>query len=186
MRRCANKWSVADPTLAMASLPYLVDNYFGWEKEKLDSNGLFWQTDNNDGMEVSIGGKGSTNNAGYRATINSYMYGDAVAITEIARLSGNPEIVENFSAKARTIKENLQTKLWDEQAGFFKVLSRDPGSSLCTARELHGYTPWMYNLPDSKYSKAWKFLMDPKYFYAPYGPTTAEQGHPGFETCRWK
>jgi hypothetical protein len=70
-------------------------------------------------------------------------------------------------------------------------LSRDPGAALCTARELHGYTPWLYNLPDSTFSSAWKFLMDTNYFFAPYGPTTAEQHHPEFaisykdHECQW-
>ncbi len=47
-------------------LPDLIANYQGWEKDHLDSTGLFWQNDGNDGMEVLIGGSGC------RATINSY------------------------------------------------------------------------------------------------------------------
>jgi hypothetical protein len=43
----------------------LVNNYRQWEKDHQDPNGLFWQIDDRDGMEVSIGG------SGYRATINS-------------------------------------------------------------------------------------------------------------------
>ncbi len=49
----------------------LVGNYEEWEKSRLDPDGLFWQIDDRDGMEVSIGGSGK------RATINSYMYGDS-------------------------------------------------------------------------------------------------------------
>jgi hypothetical protein len=178
-------------SFAISALPELIENYTGWEKEKLDSNGLFWQVDGNDGMEVSIGGTGTTDNAGYRATINAYMYGDAKAIAEIAALCDKPDIASRFNEKAGIIKQNLQNKLWDDTAAFFKVLARDKGSKFCTARELHGYTPWFFSLPDSGYSKAWKFLMDPRYFYAPYGPTTAEQNHPGFtisykgHECQW-
>ncbi|KAA6313497.1 hypothetical protein EZS27_035738, partial [termite gut metagenome] len=42
-----------------------------------------------------------------------------------------------------------------------------------------------------EYAAVWKFLMDPKHFYAPYGSTTAEQSHPGFaisyegHECQW-
>ena len=57
----------------------LVANYETWEKSRLDENGLFRQIDDRDGMEVSIGG------SGYRAAINSYMYGDARAICVPAR-----------------------------------------------------------------------------------------------------
>ncbi|ULQ53254.1 MGH1-like glycoside hydrolase domain-containing protein [Flavihumibacter fluvii] len=177
--------------LAVASLPALVENYTAWEKEKLDSNGLFWQVDGNDGMEVSIGGSGSIDNAGYRATINSYMYGDAKAIADIAILSGQPELAARFTEKASLIKQHLQNKLWDDTAAFFKVLPKDKNATLCSARELHGYTPWFFNLPDTSFSRAWKFLMDPTYFFAPYGPTTAEQRHPDFtiayegHECQW-
>jgi hypothetical protein len=49
-------------------------------------------------------------------------------------------------------------------------------------RELTGYIPWRFGLPadDERFSSAWKFLTSPEYFYAPYGPTTAEQNDPWF------
>ena len=60
-------------------------------------------------------------------------------------------------------------------------------------REEIGYTPWYFDLPDpgSGYEIAWKQLMDPQGFYAPYGPTTAERRHPEFQVpyegddCQW-
>ncbi len=52
----------------------LVYNYRAWEEVHRDDNGLYWQWDQNDGMEHQAGG------SGYRPSINSYMYGDAVAI----------------------------------------------------------------------------------------------------------
>jgi hypothetical protein len=42
-----------------------------------------------------------------------------------------------------------------------------------------------------EYARAWKYLMDSSHFYAPYGPTTVEQCHPGFTVsyqgheCQW-
>ena len=59
------------------------------------------------------------------------------------------------------------------------------------AREEHGYTPWYFNLPDPDKSVAWKQVMDPHGFYAPFGPTTAERRHPKFTVaytgheCQW-
>jgi hypothetical protein len=56
-------------------------------------------------------------------------------------------------------------------------------------RELIGYVPWQFNLPDAGYEEAWKFLMDPKFFHADYGPTTVERGDPQFlisdRCCVW-
>jgi hypothetical protein len=174
-----------DTALIKNLLPDLVANYQSWEKEKLSSNGLFWQIDDRDGMEVSVGG------SGYRATINSYLYGDARAIAAIASLSGDQELAGQYSEKAKKIKQAVENQLWDKEAEFFKVLPRDANAQLCTSRELHGYTPWYFNLPDSGYSSAWKFLMDSTCFFAPYGLTTVERKSPGFRIsyegheCQW-
>ncbi len=50
-------------------------------------------------------------------------------------------------------------------------------------RELVGYLPWYRGLPDDepKYASAWRYLLDTEYFYAPFGPTTAERHDPWFD-----
>lgn len=172
-------------------LPDFIQNYLAWEKEKRDSTGLFWQQDNRDGMEISICGSQSADATGYRATINSYMYAEALAISKIAKLTGQTTLSQNYRNKATDLKSLLLQKLWDTKAQFFKVIPRNGSMQLCSARELHGYTPWYFNIPDNSYAVAWKFLMDSTYFYAPYGPTTAEQDHPDFKIsykdheCQW-
>jgi len=167
-------------------LPDLIANFKAWEKERYDTlRGLFWQIDDRDGMEVSIGG------SGYRATINSYMAAEAKAIASIAQMSQYPE-AHQFAEKSKQITNDMLKTLWDNDAEFFKVLPRTENAVLCNARELHGYTPWCFNLiEDVKYACAWKYLMNPGYFFAPYGPTTAEQCHPDFKVsyeeheCQW-
>jgi len=175
-----------DKNLVTDLLEDLIKNYEGWEKERLEPDGLFWQIDDRDGMEMSVGGSGK------RATINSYMYGDAVAIAKIALLAGRKNIAEQFQEKARKLKTLVQTRLWDDKAKFFKTLPRK-GERLVDVRELHGYTPWYFNLPDARmgYEVAWKQLMNSEGFYAPFGPTTTEQLHQGFKIsyedheCQW-
>ncbi len=65
-------------SLLIDVLPDLITNYEEWEKRRAEPDGLFWQVDGQDGMEVAIGGLGK------RPTINTYMYADAVAISWIA------------------------------------------------------------------------------------------------------
>ena len=174
-----------DGRLAGALLGDLVANYAAWEKDRRDAGGLFWQVDDRDGMEVSIGG------SGYRATINTYMYGEALAIAHIADRAGRKDLAEDFRAKAAEIKRLVQAMLWDADAQFFKVLPRGDNARLADVRELHGYTPWYSNLPDADKSVAWKQLMDPNGFWAPFGPTTAERRHLKFaisykgHECQW-
>ena len=187
-----------DRRLAIALEKPLIHHYLNCEKKQMDTNGLYWQIDDKDGMEMSVCGGFEGDRPEYRATINSYQYGDALAIASIADWTDEKGVSSLFMGKAASIKGKLQHLLWDDSADFFKVLQRkmiDSGSNsnsqLCTARELHGYTPWFFNLPSAQYSSAWKFLMDPHYFFAPFGPTTAEQGHPGFQIsyqgheCQW-
>ena len=186
-------------------LPYMDNNYKEWEKSNLCDDGLFWQVDNRDGMEISIGGSGK------RATINSYMFGEAQAIAKIAGMAGDSQIEEEYNNKAANLKNLLLSKLWDERDEFFKTLTLNREElnklgenrylktfkkynnlpELVDVRELHGYTPWYFSIPEEKQSVAWKFLLTEDGFKAPYGPTTAEQSHPDFKVvyeghaCQW-
>ncbi|MCM1163636.1 MAG: exo-alpha-sialidase [Muribaculaceae bacterium] len=182
-----SRWLVDADTAALVALyPDLKAEYTRWEETHRLDNGLYWQRDVSDGMEESISGGRRTRNA--RPTINSYMYGNAVALAEIASLLGDEESLELYSAKARELKYLVQTRLWNQRDTFFETLCTD---TLASAREAIGYVPWYFNLPDSgRYDNAWLQIADEKGFLAPYGLTTAERRHPQFRThgvgqCEW-
>lgn len=183
-------------------LPLLIDNYHEWERIRKDSiNNLFWQQDGKDGMEVSVSGQ--ILNKGIpiggmesiRPSINSYMYGDAKALSEMARLTKNELIHSTFKRKALRIKKEVQQRLWNRELSFFTVLPKNftDITKPINARELIGYIPWYFNLPDDDvlYSTAWEKVMDTTGFYAPYGLTVCEQSHPYFQInytgheCQW-
>jgi hypothetical protein len=187
-RRCVT----GNSALAKDLLSDLVANFHAWQKERRDPGGLFWQGAGADGMEAAIGGDG------YRATINSYMFGDALAIAAIAEEAGNHELARQFRDEAAKIKRLVQDALWDPAAQFFKMRPRNKKSSeagtllpLADVRELYGYVPWQFHLPDAQFDVAWKQLVDPQGFFAPFGPTTAEQRHRKFAVrytghdCQW-
>ena len=172
-----------DFSLAISLLDDLKENYQAWERDKLDPNGLFWQLADRDGMEKAIGGDG------YRPTINSYMYGDACAISKIAEMAGDHSTAEEYRQKAETLKKLINEKLWDGEAGFYKTIPQD-GDETVDVREEVGFVPWYFGVPTEDRAVAWKFLNDPKHFKAPFGPTTAEQCHPDFmkvyrHECWW-
>ena len=170
--------------LVIDLLPDFVHNYEQWEESNLSDDGLFWQIDDRDGMEASVGGSGR------RATINSYMFGDSKAIAEIADMAGDNETKNEYTAKADGLRSLVLSRLWDDEDEFFKTLPRD-SDTLVDVRELHGYTPWYFSIPEDRHSVAWKFLLTSDGFKAPYGPTTAEKDHPGFNVvyegheCQW-
>lgn len=180
-------------SLLIDLLPDLIENdqagQRGWTSSKhhvgRHSNGLYYSIADRDGMELGIGGDG------YRPTLNSYMFGDARAIAAIARMASQHELAEDYERRAEQLKQDILEKLWDSDAAFFKVMNTN--GKLVDVREQLGYTPWYFNLPETNcgYEHAWQQFMDPDGFYAPYGPTTAEQRHPQFaiayhgHECQW-
>ncbi len=194
-------------------LPDMVKNYEGWEKRQfVPEVGLFWQNGHDDGMEFNINSRQTTDilrgAPGYRPGFNAYMWADALAIARIARLAGDAETARIYEGKAAALKTNLQKLLWDPKREFFFPMShreeKDKDGNVVKkgtltyqsgkyagdphGRELHAYIPWQFNLPDAGYESAWKFLMDEKYFYAPFGPTTLERNDPQFllaKGCCW-
>jgi len=170
-------------------LPALDADYRLWETEKQLPSQIFWQFDVRDAMEESISGSRKLKNR--RPTINSYMYGNAKALSNMAALLGNDTLKKMYSAKAAQLKKIVQDSLWDDQAAFFKV--KYPDGKFCDAREELGFIPWYFNLPDdkAKYADQWEQLKDDKGFNAPWGITTAERRHPLFRThgsghgCEW-
>ena len=181
-----------DIDLVRDSYEDLKEIYSAWEDDHRESpDSLFWQGDGYDGGECSISGYLSDDTSGYRATINSYMYADAVALSTMAAMLGKSDESRMFSDKAAQIKGLINGKLWDESARFYKVIPRHRDGSFSPAREEHGYIPWLYDIPKPEWSDAWLQLTDPEGFQAPYGPTTAERRAEGFKIlyegheCQW-
>ena len=158
-------------------LPDLDAEYRRWETTHRLPSKLYWQGDVQDGMEESISGGRRKQYA--RPTINSYMYGNADALSKIHQMAGNQGSVGRYISKRDTIKNLIIENLWSEKLSFFET---HRGDSLANVREAIGYIPWYFNLPDDnkKYEVAWEQLMDENGFLAPYGLTTAERRHPLF------
>ena len=192
-------------------LPDLIRNYEGWESRQFSPEvGLFWQTGHDDGMEFNINSRQTKDilrgAPGYRPSFNAYMWADAEAIARIARLDDQPALAAIWQKKADALKERMQSLLWDERRGFFLPMYRDDeereGHKVRRltrtyesgefagnehGRELIGYVPWQFGMPatDRGYEAAWKYLMDPEYFAAAYGPSTVERHDPMFLLQKW-
>lgn len=202
-----------DERFTTGLLDALIENHRGWEATNFVPDiGLFWQTGHDDGMEININSRQTTDEVrgapAYRPTLNSYLWADALAIARIARLRGDEKTAQAFEQQAASIKRLLQEKLWDPQRQFFFPLAKQEeiknGHRVAPlslthqtgqfagsphGRELIGYVPWQFGLPDRGYEGAWKFLMDPNYFRAAYGPTVTERNDPLFliskHCCVW-
>lgn len=175
--------------LLVSYLDALQADHAAWDQERLTPSGLYWQRDVSDGMESSISGGRKVKNI--RPSINSYIHGNLTAMAAIADMAGKRAVAEECRMKAKNLKGQVQSLLWNKDAAFFET--RVESGEFAPVRECIGYTPWLFDLPDhdAGYEAAWKQLMDPKGFYAPYGPTSAERRHPEFripyegDDCQW-
>ena len=176
-----------DADFLIDMLPDLDNEFIAWENDRKLKNGLFWQYDVRDGMEESISGGRKVQNA--RPTINSYMYGNAIAIAEIAKIAGKTDIKEKYTSKAEEIRNLVIKNLWKPDSLFFETISNN--GKFSNVREAIGFIPWYFNLPyNGGFEIAWKQVYDPNGFLAPFGLTTAERRHPQFRShgcckCEW-
>lgn len=182
-----NKFLVdADTAFMLDLMPDLEADYTWWETNQRHPNGLYWQGDVQDGMEESLSGGRKKQHA--RPTINSYMFGNATALSNMATLKGDAAKAQRYAAKAFEIKNLTERLLWNEAHRFFET--RWKNDTISNVREAIGFIPWYFNLPDKGSEDAWKQVADETGFKAPYGITTAERRHPAFRThgtgkCEW-
>ena len=199
-----------DSALLRTVYPHMEAQVAGWDRERWDSqHGMYRWVGAWDGMETNINSRLTDDEfggaEGYRPTLNSYLYADLLALSRTAALFGDWTKAEEYEGRALALKNRVQEELWDpEREFFFHQFARDekdgieaksltyetgPWAGSPHGRELLGYVPWQFGLPDAGYEAAWTFLMDPDYFWAPYGPTGVEQGDPQFfvspRCCVW-
>jgi hypothetical protein len=188
----------------------LVKDYEGWEQEHwVESEGMFAWDGMHDGMETNINSRQTKDwfagASGYRPTLNSYMWANALAIKKIAALGRDTATANLYAQKANIIKSNFLKKNWDPKRLFFfhryqndeqggikaNTLTYQTGKYAGNphGREEIGFIPWYFNMPDAGFESAWQYAIDSNYFFAPYGPTTVEKGDPQFliakNCCAW-
>lgn len=176
--------------------------YEEWEETHLLSDGMFWSYDNYDAMEFSISGTTEDLRSlkGIRPTLNSYMCADAWAIADFAKRMGKDDIYEKYMKKYEALKKLINENLW--QNGFYRAFHFENGdeNNSCkkivenwidkTPKELIGYIPWMFNIPEKGKEEVFDYLIDENCFYTDYGIATAEKNDKRFlyevrHECLW-
>jgi hypothetical protein len=190
--------------------PHMERQYAGWVAERYDpEHRMFKWVGAWDGMETNINSRQTDDEfsgaEGYRPTLNSYLYADALAVARTAALFGDSAKASEYRGRAEELRRRVHEELWDPEREFFfhqfahdeqggieaKSLTYETGPFAGSphGREELGYVPWQFELPEPGYEAAWRFLMDPAYFFAPYGPTTVERNDPLFyvspRCCVW-
>ena len=191
-----------------ANEQYLIANadafekyFLFWEETHSTGNGLYWSIDDREGTEYTISGTTPELKMlkGFRPLMNACMYADARSLANIWALACNPEKEAVYLEKASFIRKKINEKMWD--GDFYKAihpLEQDLDTPLdyhcippvCNARELMGYIPWAFCVPEPGKEKAFEYLKDSHVFQAETGFTTADISHERFlfyqgKACTW-
>jgi Carbohydrate binding module (family 35)/F5/8 type C domain len=188
--------ATGDATQLKANLQQFIALYNSWGSNftaNIPVNGaattdsLYFQSPLSDATEYTETSMRSSDafggGIGFRPTINSYQYANALAISKIAALAGDSANASSFAAKAAALKAAVQHALWDPQRQFFFQVYNTHASNVglagtrTTWREAMGFAPWAFGLPDAAYSSAWQFLTDAQRFAGSHGPYTLERFH---------
>jgi hypothetical protein len=135
-------------------------------------------------IDASGGRDGFLGGQAFRPTINSFMFANAVAISKIAGLAGDTRAADAFAGKAASIRENVENELWNPDMQHFVDRFKANNKSVhywdfIRGRELAGYAPWYFELPDhdSKFIASWQYVLSPGNFAGPYGLRTVEPSY---------
>lgn len=189
----------------------MVDLYNQWDDSFDTSKGLYWREPLADATEYTIssidascGVDGFGGGEAFRPSINSYMWANAKAISNIANLTGQSDVASDFAQRAETLKDRFQSDIWNTTLEHF--IDRHQRNTTCVeywepirGRELVGLVPWMFGMPDddAMYSAAWKHLLDEEKLKGPNGMRTNEPSYEyymrqyrydqptGLRECQW-
>jgi hypothetical protein len=135
-------------------------------------------------IDTSGGRDGFLHGDVFRPTINSFMFANAMAISKLAALAGDTNTAEAFAANAAAIRDSVEKDLWNNDMQHFVDRFKADNEfvhywDFIRGRELAGYVPWSFELPDHdpKYNAAWMHLLSPEELGGPYGMRTVEPGY---------
>jgi hypothetical protein len=113
-----------------------------------------------------------------RVDFASFVYANARAVVELARIANNQPLVSEFQTVAEHIRTAVLQQEWDDQTQFFYP-QRAADHVRAPIRELHGFFPFTTLLaPDEpRYVAALKKFVDPDEFWARFPPVITSQYH---------
>ena len=135
-------------------------------------------------IDASGGTGGFDDGEAFRPTINSYMYGNAIAIAHVAAMKGDTATRNKYLQKAAALKENVEHSLWNDSLQHFTDRFKVDNQyvhywNFIRGRELAGLIPWYFNLPADRqmYNAAWKHIKDTSQLLGKFGLRTNEPSY---------
>ena len=184
-----------DRAAALQNLEAMKRIYRQWDDHLDRSKGLYFIEPLLDATEYTIssidaadGKEGFRGGDAFRPSINSFMYANARAISRLSALAGDAQSAKEYADRAATLRDLVQKQLWNDEFQHFidryKVDNRYVHYwEFIRGRELAGYTPWYFELPDKdpRYLASWEHLLSPIRLGGRYGLRTVEPSYPYYQ-----
>jgi hypothetical protein len=200
-----------DPSPGLRHLDEMRAIFNQWDDHFDRTRGLYWIEPLLDATEYTIASidasgagfteqpsldqnrNGFTGGFAFRPSINSYQYGNAMAIARFAALAGKSDVAVDFSRRAANLRTAVLDQLWNPALVHF-VDRYQRSTEFVTAgdfirgRELVGYVPWSFELPptDTMPSQhlvdAWKHVLATTEFAGARGLRTVEPSYARYLT----
>ncbi|MBW6527084.1 discoidin domain-containing protein [Sphingomonas sp. RHCKR7] len=168
--------------------------YDAWDDHRDPAKRLYWVEPLLDATEYTIssidasGGKdGFRGGDSFRPSVNSYMFANARALSRLYALAGDRGASADFAARAATIKALVQRDLWSRALGHFIDRYKVENQYVrywapIRGRELVGYVPWTFDLPDddARFAAAWRHVLSRDELGGAAGPRTVEPSYPHY------
>lgn len=180
-----------DSVFIISQLDSMKSIFEQWNDHWEDAKKLYYIPAMPDATEYTIasidasGGKdGFEGGDAFRPTINSYMYANAMAISNIATLKGDEATSTSYGTKAELLKTRAHEALWNDSLQHFTDRFKIDNQfvhywDFIRGRELAGMVPWFYNLPedDARFNQAWKHVLDTTQLLGKFGLRTNEPSY---------
>lgn len=182
----------SDSAFILKQLDSMRREYNDWSDHFDSAKNLYYIPAMPDATEYTIasidasGGKdGFDDGEAFRPTINSYMYGNAMAIAQLAAMKGDTATANGYLQKAADLKTNIEHYLWNDSLNHFTDRFKVSNQyvhywDFIRGRELAGMIPWYFNLPSDQsiYNAAWKQVLDTTRLLGQFGLRTNEPSYP--------
>lgn len=180
-----------DSAFVLSHLDSMKASYEGWYDHWDSTKNLYYIPAMPDATEYTIasidasgGTAGFDGGEAFRPTINSYMYGNALAIDNLAAMKGDAATAATYRERAASLKKNVETYLWNDSLQHFLDRFQQNNQyvtywDFIRGRELAGLAPWYFNLPADRhdFNLAWKHAIDTAQLLGKYGFRTNEPSY---------
>jgi hypothetical protein len=180
-----------------------------WDDHFTPSRNLYWVEPLADATEYTISSidasgagfedrpnpdprkNGFTGGFAFRPSINTYQYGNALAIAQIAEQAGMKDVAAVYRQKAALIQQATLQQLWNDRLQHFtdRYQRSTPlvkEGEFIRGRELVGYLPWLLEMvpkdpaSSAKYDVAWAHVLSARELRGAAGVRTVEPSYPRY------